>query len=99
MKLILDNGFLAYDQSGKGIPLLFIHGYPLSRKIWLPQISSLSDTASVISVDLRGHGESYPFDGSYSMELLAEDCKRLLDELNVTTPVLICGQIGRAAGR
>jgi 3-oxoadipate enol-lactonase len=91
MKLILDNGFLAYDQSGKGIPLLFIHGYPLSRKIWLPQVTNLTGNASLVSVDLRGHGESYPFDGSYSMELLAEDCKRLLDEVNVTTPALICG--------
>ncbi len=91
MKLKLGDGYLAYDQSGKGIPLLFIHGYPLSRKIWRPQISNLTDIASVISLDLRGHGESYPFDGPYSMELLAEDCKRLLDELNVTAPTLICG--------
>ena len=91
MKFKLDHGFLVYSQSGKGIPLLFIHGYPLSRKIWLPQITSLSDTASVISVDLRGHGESYSFVGSYPMELLAEDCKRLLNEFNVTTPALICG--------
>jgi 3-oxoadipate enol-lactonase len=91
MKYSLDNGFLAYDMIGKGIPLLFIHGYPLSRRIWDPQMQGLSETASMILVDLRGHGESYPFDGPYSMELLADDCKRLLDDLSIKYPILVCG--------
>lgn len=91
MKYQLDNGFIVYDLYGQGIPLLFIHGYPLSRRIWKPQMEGLSDTASVISVDLRGHGESYPFEGPYTMDLLAGDCKRLLDDLNVKLPIVVCG--------
>lgn len=91
MKFQLDDGFMAYDHHGTGIPLLFIHGYPLSRKIWIPQMEGLADIASSISVDLRGHGESYPFEGSYSMDLLAGDCKRLLDGLNIKSPILVCG--------
>jgi 3-oxoadipate enol-lactonase len=91
MKFQLDNGYLAYERTGSGIPLLFIHGYPLSRKIWNPQIDDLSDTASIISVDMRGHGESYPFEGTYRMDLLAEDCHRLLFDLQVKSPVVVCG--------
>lgn len=91
MKYKLEGGFITYDQVGNGIPLLFIHGYPLSRKIWLDQIESLSTKASLISVDLRGHGESYPFEGPYPMDLLAEDCKRLLDDININYPILVCG--------
>ena len=91
MRIQIDNGFLEYDLKGTGIPLLFIHGYPLSRKIWLPQLTGLSDKVKVISVDLRGHGESFPFEGAYSMDLLADDCKRLLDEIGVQSPILVCG--------
>jgi 3-oxoadipate enol-lactonase len=91
MKIQIGNGFLAYDKIGKGIPLLFIHGYPLSRKIWTPQMESLSDLATLISVDLRGHGESFAYDGPYSMELLAEDCKKVLEDININQPVLVCG--------
>jgi len=91
MKYQLDNGFLTYDRRGMGIPLLFIHGYPLSRRIWNPQLDGLSDITSLISVDLRGHGESYPFQGPYSMDLLASDCKRLLDDLNLKSSILVCG--------
>jgi 3-oxoadipate enol-lactonase len=91
MKLNIDDGFLEYDLMGSGIPLLFIHGYPLSRKIWLPQLTGLSDKAKMISIDLRGHGESFPFEGTYSMDLLADDCKRLLDEIGIESPIVVCG--------
>jgi 3-oxoadipate enol-lactonase len=91
MKYLIDNGYLAYERTGSGIPLLFIHGYPLSRKIWNPQMDGLSDIASIISVDLRGHGESYPFDGIYRMDLLGEDCHKLLADLHINSPVIVCG--------
>ena len=91
MRYALDDGFLVYDQIGKGIPILFIHGYPLSRKMWKPQMEYLSHNASLISIDLRGHGESYPFEGPYTMDLLADDCKRLLDDLDINSKLFVCG--------
>ncbi len=91
MKFQRDGGFLAYDRVGTGLPLLFLHGYPLSRKIWQPQLESLSDIATLLTVDLRGHGESYPFDPPYSMDMLAEDCLRLLDHENIAPPIVVCG--------
>lgn len=91
MKFQIENGYLSYERTGSGVPLLFIHGYPLSRKIWNPQLDNLSDIASIISVDMRGHGESYPFDGVYRMDLLAEDCHRLLIDLQLKSPVVVCG--------
>jgi pimeloyl-ACP methyl ester carboxylesterase len=87
----LENGFLTYDISGVGTPILFIHGYPLSRRIWDTQIKGLGKFATVITIDLRGHGDSYPFEGPYTMDRLAEDCYGLLTSLNVKFPVVICG--------
>ncbi len=91
MKFQLDNGYLAYDQAGDGMPLLFIHGYPLSRKMWQPQVKALQDIASVITVDLRGHGESYAFEPPYSMDTLADDCYRLLSSLGTPDRIIVCG--------
>jgi len=91
LKYQLENGFLAYDQNGKGIPLLLIHGYPLSRKIWDSQMDGLANIASMIRVDLRGHGESYPFEGVYQMDILADDCYKLLQHINVDPPIVVCG--------
>ena len=91
MKINIDTGFLEYERRGNGIPLLLIHGYPLSRMIWEPQMDGLSDVASLISVDLRGHGDSFPFGGSYSMDLLASDCIKLMDDLQIKQPVVVSG--------
>ncbi|PWB50869.1 MAG: alpha/beta hydrolase [Anaerolineales bacterium] len=91
MRFPLDSGYLEYQRSGSGIPLLFIHGYPLSRKIWQAQLSGLVDIAAMLAVDLRGHGASYPFDGPYWMDLLAKDCYRLVIEQKVDLPLVVCG--------
>jgi len=82
---------LAFEDRGTGLPLLFIHGYPLSRRIWDPQLEGLADVARLIALDLRGHGDSDAVPGHYSMDLLADDCKDLLEALGLTSPVVLCG--------
>ena len=82
---------IALEDRGAGLPLLFIHGYPLSRRIWEPQIEGLADVARVIAPDLRGHGESGASTGPFSMDMLADDCQALMEALGITGPVVLCG--------
>lgn len=92
MKLVEFETFkMAYDEAGSGIPLLFIHGYPLNRRMWQPQLDALAQDARVIAPDLRGHGDSTPTEGTYTMDLLAEDCAKLLDHLNIHEKIVLCG--------
>ena len=49
---------LAYSEQGTGLPVVFLHGFPLNREMWTPQRQGLSDRARIVSVDLRGHGDS-----------------------------------------
>jgi 3-oxoadipate enol-lactonase len=91
MKINIDGGYLEYETRGTGVPVLFVHGYPLSRQIWRPQLDGLQDRAQMIALDLRGHGDSYPFEGPYTMDLLAEDCHTLLKEHDISSPIFICG--------
>ncbi len=82
---------MAYDDRGEGIPVLFIHGYPLNRRMWQPQLEGLSEFARILTLDLRGHGESQSTGGEYSMELLADDCAAFLDALLMTQKIILCG--------
>lgn len=92
MKFVeLETFKMAYDEVGSGIPILFIHGYPLNRRMWQPQLASLAPEAHLIAPDLRGHGDSTPTKGIYTMDLLAEDCARLLDHMNIHEKVVLCG--------
>jgi 3-oxoadipate enol-lactonase len=82
---------MAYESQGQGTPLLFIHGFPLNRRMWEPQMQSLSHHARVLAPDLRGHGDSEPIEGPYSMDMLADDCVALLDALDIQQPAVVCG--------
>ena len=82
---------ITVEDKGAGLPLLFIHGYPLSRRIWGSQLDGLSDVARLVAPDLRGHGESDPAPGPYSMDLLADDCHAILGATGITEPVVLCG--------
>jgi len=98
MKSVMFNDIsMALEDEGGGIPLLLIHGYPLSRHLWKPQVEGLSKFSRVIAPDLRNHGDSTSVKSSgekyppYFMEMLADDCVQLLDVLDIDQPVILCG--------
>jgi len=80
---------MAYDDVGNGPPVLLIHGFPLSRKMWRLQAEALAAAGyRVITPDLRGFGESDAPDGPYSIELFADDILELLDHLGIERAVI-----------
>ena len=90
-QITVNNFSMAYTDAGQGLPVLLVHGYPLSRRMWQPQVEELSAVARVIAPDLRGHGDSQAVPGPYSMELFADDLNALLDALGVTQKIVLCG--------
>lgn len=81
---------LSFVDEGRGQPILFVHGFPLSRAIWQPQIEVLSKNFRVIAPDLRGHGESEAPAGVYIMNTFADDLNALLEERQCG-PVVLTG--------
>ena len=80
---------MAYNDQGQGdVPVLLLHGFPLDKRMWEPQIAGLSGEFRVVTPDLRGHGESQATPGPYTMELLADDVKGFLDTLDLQQVVL-----------
>jgi 3-oxoadipate enol-lactonase len=93
MKAKINGVELAYTDQGpdispKGLPILFLHAFPLSKTMWEPQIQALADRFRVITLDLRGHGESDAPLWCYTMEQFADDVKGLLDHLAIRQAVL-----------
>jgi 3-oxoadipate enol-lactonase len=91
MEVQLRDFVMSYEEQGSGTPLLLVHGFPLSRKMWAPQVDGLSDSARVIAPDLRGFGGSGYTRGPYSMDLLAGDLHEFLNEIDVREPVILGG--------
>jgi 3-oxoadipate enol-lactonase len=82
---------MSFEDSCDRVPVLLIHGYPLSNMLWDPQIADLSDVARLIAPDLRGHGMTDATEPPYTMKLFAEDCAALLDQLGLTGPIVVAG--------
>jgi pimeloyl-ACP methyl ester carboxylesterase len=79
---------LAYEASGAGSAVVLLHGFPFNRTLWREQVEALSGRYHVITVDLRGHGETAATAEPATMEEMAEDVAALLDELGMTRVVL-----------
>src|ERR671928_1262678 len=84
---------LGYSDTGAGEPVvLLVHGFPLNRSMWDPQLGTLRAAgARVIAPDLRGFGASEAGPpGPLSMDQHADDLAALLDQLEVQVPVVLC---------
>jgi 3-oxoadipate enol-lactonase len=88
MRARLNDCDLAYTVQGSGPPVVLVHGFPLNRTIWTPQLRELSRDLQVVTFDLRGHGESEATPGVYTMEGLARDVKALVDHLGLDRIIL-----------
>jgi esterase len=85
---------LNYQQySSVGPPLLMLHGLfgNLSNLAW--HSKKLAEEFAVYGVDLRNHGGS-PHDDALSYQLMAEDVRELIAELNIES----CYVLGHSMG-
>lgn len=81
---------MGYDETGKGIPLLFVHGHPFDRSMWREQIKAFASKYRIIAPDLRGYGESEITSDVTMLEEFALDVAALLDDLKVED-IVLCG--------
>jgi pimeloyl-ACP methyl ester carboxylesterase len=82
---------VAYLREGEGgVPLVLLHGWPETMRIWWRNVRPLADAGfEVIVPDLRGFGAARDqVVEEAGMELLAEDVARLLDERGLDRVVL-----------
>ncbi|HJT19500.1 MAG TPA: alpha/beta fold hydrolase [Nitrospira sp.] len=89
MKVQANGITLGYDDHGRGTPLVFLHAFPFNRTMWEPQVTVLSARHRVITIDLRGHGESDAPFWRYSLEQYADDVRVLLAHLGIAKAVFV----------
>ena len=90
MKARIAGGELAYEVSGRGPAVLFLHAFPLGLVMWDAQAAALEATHQVVRFDARGFGGSPPGDGLLTMERIADDGVALLNHLGISR-VVACG--------
>jgi pimeloyl-ACP methyl ester carboxylesterase len=85
---------------GEGKPLLLLHGFPDSAKLWQEMMPHLVKAGyQVINFDQRGFGESDAPKGRkhYKMKYILSDALELLDQLGIEEKVYLIGHDWGAA--
>jgi len=87
---------LYYESHGEGNPLVFIHAWSLSSRLWKEQVHALCEKYRVITLDLRGHGNSSKAWDGHTVPQYGRDIRNFIMRLHLKNVVLIGWSIGCA---
>lgn len=82
-----------YATSGKGRPLLFVHGWTNNWKGYIPMAQYLYKDYQFIGVDLPGFGDSDRLD-SYNLKNQADYLAGFIKEMKIKKPVVVGHSMG-----
>jgi len=100
-----DGTEIFYKDWGKGQPIVFSHGWPLSSDDWDAQMLFFLDRGyRVIALDRRGHGRSTQTWEGNDMEHCADDLAELTERLDLREAIHVGhstggGEVARYIGR
>ncbi|MEC3881382.1 alpha/beta fold hydrolase [Parapedobacter sp. 10938] len=70
--------------------VVFVHGFPFNKNMWIPQLEGLPPTVRGIAMDVRGHGNSTTGHGFFSVDVFAKDLLVFLRKMAIKRAV-VCG--------
>ena len=89
----MKNGIF-YNDSGSGQPVVFLHGFCESHRLWSNLAPKLIHSFRVITIDLPGFGKSPLPESSFSLTDIAVQIHDMLNEIGAQHPVLIGHSMG-----
>lgn len=97
MPTVDNNGTtIYYEVHGDGSPIVFVHGSGGHHAAWWQQVVALRDEHAVVTLDLRGFGNSDK-DETYDSLNFPGDIVAVLEDADLTDAVLVGQSIGAAA--
>lgn len=90
-----------YEIHGKdGAPwLTFSHSLACTLRMWDDQLDAFKDRFRILLYDTRGHGASEAPKGPYTLDMLAEDLRQLLEHLKIAQTHFVGLSMGGMIGQ
>ena len=85
---------LHYLIAGKGEPVILLHGYAQTSRMWRPLMVELAKTRTVLAPDLRGFGQSSKPNSGYEKKMMAQDIHALATSLGFRRASVVGHDIG-----
>jgi pimeloyl-ACP methyl ester carboxylesterase len=85
---------LHYLIAGKGEPVILLHGFAQTSRMWRPLILELAKTHTVVAPDLRGFGSPAKPTSGYTKKVMAQDIHALATTLGLRRASVVGHDIG-----
>lgn len=89
-----DGAKLSVSTDGEGPDLVLVTGLSGTAAFWEPIVPQLAKRYRVVRFDQRGLGASTRGDAPLTVETLADDCRAVMVQANVTKPILLGHSMG-----
>lgn len=89
-----DDAHLYYEVRGTGNALLLVHGWQCSHVFWQKNVDELARYFCVVTLDLRGHGNSSKGLHGITIKQFARDIHDLIEFLGIDNVVLMGWSMG-----
>ena len=83
-----------YLVAGKGEPVILLHGFAQTSRMWRPLMVELAKTRMIIAPDLRGFGGSSKPVNGYDKKTMAQDIHALSSSLGIKRASVVGHDIG-----
>jgi len=89
-----DGAKIYYEDHGEGQPILLVHGWTCSSKFWQKNVPELANQFRVVTLDLRGHGNSSKTLDGHTIGQYARDVREIIEHLGLEDVVLVGWSLG-----
>lgn len=72
-----------FESRGSGPPVVLMHSFLCSGRMWEKQVEPLAEHCQVINLDLRGHGRSGVIEKPFTLYDMVDDTLAVLDRLEI----------------
>ena len=89
---------IEYEVTGEGRPVVLLHGFPDSARLWRNQVPALAEAGfKVIVPDLRGYGRSDKPDDvdAYMLPALVGDVVAVMNDVGIERAHVVGPRLGR----
>lgn len=81
-------------RTGSGPPIVLLHGYYDDGRRWARLADDLRDEYEVVTIDIRGHGQSDAPETGYSVDDRISDLDAVIEHFGLVDPVLLGHSMG-----
>jgi pimeloyl-ACP methyl ester carboxylesterase len=89
-----DGAKIYFEDQGKGQPIVLVHGWTCSSKFWQRNVPELAKEFRVVTLDLRGHGNSSKALTGHTVAQYARDVREVVEHLGLKNVTMVGWSLG-----